>query len=103
MIDLTTILWFLGAIVVLWAIWFFGSIAWAFLVSYYEIKSAPREPMYICPVHGPIRKENIITFQNYEGIEIDPLTQKSVVKRGDMEYCILCFDKRLSDAERVPL
>ncbi len=93
---------YIGSLIFFVIAWFCGSVALAYLQSLYEIKTAPREPMFICKVHGPIRKENTIIFSNYEGVEIDPITQKSVIKRGDMEFCTLCFHNRLTEVENIP-
>lgn len=82
----------------------------AFLVSqiiagvisgWLETKNTPKEPMFLCKIHGPIRKENTITFSDYEGIFTD-LDGQIKDAKGDFEYCTLCLHERLKTAERIP-
>lgn len=64
----------IGGLLVLYA-------GWLVFSSYLSVKAAPREPMEWCPVHGPIRKQYMITFMG-------------------MPYCAICFHNRLRTAER---
>jgi hypothetical protein len=52
------------------------------LMAWLEVKGQPKEEMFLCEKHGPIRKVHCITF-------LDTL------------YCPRCFHERLSSAEKV--
>jgi hypothetical protein len=54
------------------------------LSAYLGVKASPREPMFLCPKHGPIREKGIIDFFG-------------------TPYCGLCFHERLGAAERGEL
>lgn len=96
------VLYILVGMVLAAILWFVVSIILAAISSYYEVQTAPREPMYICKVHGPIKKENLIIFSNYEYVEIDPTTNKPVRKVGDYERCMLCFHGTMRQMETIP-
>ncbi len=74
-------------------------IGWS--IGWWEVHRAPREPMFLCNVHGPIRKQNIVTFSDYEGLytDIDGVVKDA---KGDFDYCILCMHEKLKNAERIP-
>ena len=59
-----------------------GYLIWVWGGAYVEVKAAPREEMFYCDKHGPIRKQHVIKFL-------------------DSDYCPICFHERSSKAERI--
>jgi len=54
---------------------------------YAKVKMAPREEMFMCDKHGPIRKKHIIKFQ------IGP--------DDYVDYCPSCYHQKMSAAEKI--
>lgn len=69
-----------SVIVLLFAVLYVGI---SYLRAWLSVKAAPKTEMNWCPRHGPVRKEDMITFL-------------------DVPYCPLCFHQKLSEAERNP-
>jgi hypothetical protein len=61
--------------------------AYVLFSAWYEVRNAPRAPMFLCNKHGAIRKEHLIHFQSSQDTWID--------------YCPICFHERLAGAEKV--
>ena len=55
--------------------------------AWWEVRRSPREPMFMCDRHGPIRKEHLIHFQSSPKTWVD--------------YCPICFHERLASVEKV--
>lgn len=66
-----------------------GYVGYVVFCAWYEVRYAPRVPMFMCSKHGPMRKENTIKFAIPGGEPID--------------YCSLCFHERLKEAEKLGL
>lgn len=94
---LTYVLILLALIVVGLVVFVCSALAQGFL----ETKLAPREPMFICAVHGPMAEKNTLLFQNYDGVYVNPATKQEETRRGDHRYCAICFHERLKAAERI--
>lgn len=62
-----------------------GWLIWLALGAWLTVKTSPREDMYLCPKHGPLRKKNVISF-------------------GGLDSCPLCFHERMLSVEngRMP-
>lgn len=55
---------------------------WIVLYSWFLIRNAPREDMFICQKgHGPLPKSALINFMGED-------------------YCSICFHNRMKDAEK---
>ena len=57
-------------------------LVYLFLSAFAEVKTSPREEMFMCQVHGPIRKQDCITFI-------------------DLPYCPICFNDRMNTGNTV--
>lgn len=79
---------------------FVAQVAFGWLMGWLAIKAAPREPMFICVKHGPIRRQNLIQFSDYEGMYTD-IDGKVKAEKGDWDYCTLCYNERQTAAERT--
>lgn len=64
-----------------------GYLGYMYFASYARMRMAPREEMFLCDKHGPIRKKHIIRFQ----IAADEF----------IEYCPRCYHARMSAAEKM--
>ena len=70
---------------------------WVYSI-YYSVKNAPKEDMFYCPKHGPMRKQDCIKFM--DSVEIVDVEDnrgtpiKSHISHGE-SYCPLCFHERL--------
>lgn len=62
-------------------------VAWVVITTIIETKGAPREEMFLCPKHGPIRAQHCIQFQSSSDTWV--------------KYCSICFHERLTNAEKV--
>lgn len=71
MLYLKTSLWVIGLVILFYVLY----IGWVYLASWLEVKNAPREEMFNCDTHGPIRKVHLITFM-------------------DVPYCPICFHEK---------
>ena len=81
-------------------IFIFISFVLGLLSAAYEVKRQPREPMFLCPVHGPIPQKATIKFSDYEELFEDE-NGKIQSRIGDFDYCVLCYHKKLSEAEKI--
>lgn len=72
---------------VLWLIFgfFVFYIGYLILGAFLSVKTAPREEMFICDKHGPLRKQHVISF-------------------AGIESCPICFHERMKTVEggRLP-
>lgn len=86
-------------ILVLFAI---SSIVLGIFSGWYKVKHQPREPMYLCPVHGPIPKSATIVFCDYQYDVVED-DEGNIVdsKIGDYQQCAICFHNKLTQAERI--
>jgi hypothetical protein len=55
---------------------------YAYLGAYSTVKTLPREAMFFCSIHGYMSKSAVITFYN-------------------VEYCPICYNASLGNAERI--
>lgn len=67
----------------------------------HEVDQTPKIPMFQCPKHGPISERNVIRLDNYEELYTDE-DGKVQSRVGDFKSCSLCYNERLSAAEKIP-
>lgn len=70
-----------------WAVLVMGYLGFLIFQGWAETASAPRKPMYMCDVHGPLPMDEVIKF-------------KDSVSFIDAPVCPICFHQRMSKAER---
>lgn len=70
---------------------------WA-LSIWYSVHNAPKEDMFLCPKHGPMRKDATIKFMDsMEIVDVEDAhgnPVKSHISHGE-EYCPICFSEQL--------
>jgi hypothetical protein len=59
------------------------------VTSWLDVRNAPREPMHLCPKHGPVRQKDMLNLLD------NPILGALQATGNKAEVCPLCWNERM--------